>query len=394
MNYRAIYAYPWDVIDAGLDSAVSEFRSLGLNTVSIAASYHSGKFLRPHSNSGRVYFPQDGTVYFKPDMSRYGEIKPAVSDIVAERDIVGELCDRSDIATNAWMVLLHNTRLGLAHPDSVVRNAFGDPYIYNLCPSAPEARALAAGLVVDLTERYGVGGATLEVPGFMPYKHGYHHEIGLVRHNRWLDDRLGICFCQHCVAGAKAAGIDARGLARRVAKDVTDFLSGDTDFPEDMAVDFWLADVQGDDELREYLSWRTTVVTSLIAEIRSLVRKDAAIAVCPSVDRPTARSWYEGSDPEAQAKAGAIIEACFYEPSLTRVKADLFDLKRRVAGAGEIRATLRPAFPDIESKDEFLAAIDALAAGGISGFAFYNWGHMKRSNIAWIGEAMTRVPKA
>ena len=50
------------------------------------------------------------------------------------------------MAVNVWLVLLHNTRLGMAHPDAVVRNAFGDPYFYNLCPSAPDARAYAIGL--------------------------------------------------------------------------------------------------------------------------------------------------------------------------------------------------------------------------------------------------------
>lgn len=394
MKYRAIYTYPWDLIDAGIDAAVGEFRSMGLSTVSVAASYHAGKFLRPHGRSGKVYFPQDGTVYFRPELSRYGSIKPLPSHLATDRDVVAELCARSDIATNAWMVLLHNTRLGLENPGSVVRNAFGDPYFYTLCPCAPEVRAFATELVLDLTDRYGVAGVTLEVPGFMPYEHGYHHEFGLVRRNRWLDDRLGICFCRHCQRSAAAAGIDARGLASRIADDVTRYLDDDVELPEDMAAEFWSADILNDEELRSFLAWRTTVVTSLVSEIRSRVRNDVVISVCPTVDRPIARSWYEGSDLKALARAGVVVEACFYEPSLTRIKADLFDVKRRIAGAGELRAVLRPAYPDIETKDEFLATFDALVSGGVSGAAFYNWGHLKRSNIAWIGEAMARLEAA
>ena len=67
-----------------------------------------------------------------------------------------ELTDKSGMAVNVWLVLLHNTRLGMAHPDAVVRNAFDDPYFYNLCPSAPEARAYAVGLAKDVTESYPV----------------------------------------------------------------------------------------------------------------------------------------------------------------------------------------------------------------------------------------------
>ena len=67
MGYKAIYAYPWDLVETGLGAAIDRFQALGLDTVTVAGSYHAGKFLRPHGRSGKVYFPEDGTVYFKPD---------------------------------------------------------------------------------------------------------------------------------------------------------------------------------------------------------------------------------------------------------------------------------------------------------------------------------------
>ena len=76
MSYKAIYAYPWDIAEIGASSAVDRFLALGLDTVTITGSYHAGKFLRPHGKGGKVYFPEDGTIYFKPDLSRYGAIKP------------------------------------------------------------------------------------------------------------------------------------------------------------------------------------------------------------------------------------------------------------------------------------------------------------------------------
>jgi hypothetical protein len=87
-----------------------------------------------------------------------------------------------------------------------------------------------------------------------------------------------------------------------------------------------------------------------------------------------------------------IIEACFYEPSAVRIKADLYDTRRRLGGKGRLRGILRPSFPDIENKAEFLAAIDTLVAGGVTELAFYNWGHLRRSSMDWIGEALARVP--
>lgn len=37
---------------------------------------------------------------------------------------------------------------------------------------------------------------------------------------------------------------------------------------------------------------------------------------------------------------------------------------------------------------ELLAAIASLKAGGVAELAFYNWGHLRRRNLAWIGQAL------
>ena len=387
-SYRAIYTYAWDLAEAGVDAALGEFRALDLDTVTIAGSYHAGKFLRPHGKAGKVYFPEDGTAYFKTDSKRYGSIKPVENAMLAARDVMRELTDNGSMQINAWMVLLHNTLLGTRHPHATVANAFGDRYVYSLCPSHPDARAYAIGLAHDVTQSYPVMGVSLESPGFAPYAHGFHHEFALNQPNRWLDAQLGLCFCDHCIAGANKAGVKAKALKARVAKDISGYLASDVDFPSDMAEAFWTADTRLDGEMKAFLDWRCTVVTSLVTEIRDRVRKDACVAVIPSVARPTGGGWYEGSDLLAIAQAGAIIEACFYESGSARVKADLFDLKRRLRGRCEIRGIMRPAWPDLNTRSEFLAAIQALSDGGVSSLAFYNWGHLRKSNVAWIADAM------
>src|SRR5215469_11926055 len=140
MGYKAIYAYAWDVAEIGVSAAVDRFVRLGLDTVTIVGSYHAGKFLRPHGAKGKVYFPEDGTIYFKPDPRRYGAIKPLANSMIdAGVDMVGALATQSRVAANVWLVLMHNTALGSAHPRAAVANAFGDHLVYNLCPSAPEA---------------------------------------------------------------------------------------------------------------------------------------------------------------------------------------------------------------------------------------------------------------
>lgn len=388
MSYKAIYTYAWDLAEAGVPAATKEFLGLGLDTVTLAGSYHAGKFLRPHGKNGKVYFPEDGTVYFHADPSRYGAIKPVANSVLAERDVLSELIEQNEMAVNVWLVLLHNTRLGMANPNSVVRNAFGDPYYYNLCPSAPEARAYAIGLARDVTQSYQVSGISMEAPGFTPYAHGFHHEFALMKTNPWLENMLGLCFCDHCVAGAEKAGVDARRFKAEVAGDIEAYLDSDIDTPTDMAEAFWRADIAANGDLRRYLDYRSGVVTSLVAEIRASVRSDVNVAVIPSVARPTAGAWYEGSDLNALARTAGIVETCFYEPDAMRVKADLFDIRRRLKGAGKLRGILRPSYPDLSTQAEFMAAIETLRDGGVDELAFYNWGHLRKANLAWIGDAM------
>jgi len=395
MGYKAIYAYAWDLAELGVSAALERFGSLGLDTVTIAGSYHAGKFLRPHGKTGKVYFPEDGVVYFRPDPQRYGPIKPTPHAMIrAGTDIMRELTDQDRLATNVWLVLLHNTRLGAAHPRSTVANAFGDRYVYSLCPSAPDARAYAIGLARDVTESYPVAGVSLETPGFLPYLHGYHHEFSLNRPNRWLDSQLGLCFCEHCSAAARRDGLEIEPLRRQVASDIEAYLASNVDFPADMAEAFWLADARTDGDLAAFLNWRCAVVTSLVREIREAVRRDATVAVIPSVARPTGGAWYEGSDLKALAEAAGMIEACFYEPGATRIKADLYDLKRRLRGFGALRGILRPAFPDFEAKSGFLEAMRCLGAGGIREVAFYNWGHVRDANLDWIPAGLSELEAA
>ena len=387
MTYRAFYAYAWDLVERGIPEVVAEVRDVGMNTLSVAGAYHAGKFLRPRGTGGKTFFPEDGTVYFRPDPSRYGRIKPIPNAILEERDVFDELAKDGGVALNAWMVLLHNTRIGMAYPEATVETAFGDRLVYSLCPANPDARDFAVGLCRDVAERYPVMGMSIETPGFLPSIHGYHHEFNLVKPNRWLDSHLGLCFCDHCRAGAKAAGIDADGLRARVRADVESYLAADIDLPDDMGEAIWLADTRTDGELAAFLSWRCDVVTSLVADIRAAVRKDAAVAIIPSVARPTGGAWYEGTDLKALAAAAGIIEACFYEPSAARVLADAWDVKRRIGDAGAIRGIMRAAHPDLNSAGEVAAAVAGLRAAGIEDVAFYNFGFYRPRSFEWIRAA-------
>lgn len=382
-----LYAYAWDLAgDAGRQN-LEMIRGTNVDGISLATSYHAGKFLRPHATDHKVVFPEDGAVYFRPRKT-YGRVQPLVAQATQQQDVLADLVADGRFVVEGWTVLLHNTRLGTLHPDLVVRNAWGDPLYYSLCPSQPEVRRYAVTLCADLCEHYRLAGLALETPGFMPFVHGYHHEFALIPGNPWMHTLLGLCFCDACTAGAKQAGLDLSPLARRIRDGVHAYMSGTAVVAEDMALHWLMADLAFDAELGAFLRWRCSVVASLVAEIRAAVDKRRTVAVVHSVQRPSAASWSEGSDLAALAKACGLLAVCSYEPSVERALADFHDCRRRAGPDVEIRAILRPGHPDTASEGQLLAAVQGLAAQGVRHFGFYNFGHLRPHNLDWMSAAL------
>lgn len=212
----SMWTYPWDIQDLGLDMVCSDLREkVGGNTISLATSYHAGRFFQPRSPQQKAYFPEDGTIYYTPDEALWEgkEIRPLVAKNCIERgDMLQRLIERrregGGLRVSCWTVGLHNSRLGELHPDHVTRNAFGNANYYNLCPSSPAARDYVVTLVADITSRYQPDMVELESVNFMGFAHEHHHEkdgVGLTDEDDFF---MSLCFCDHCKARAKAAGVD------------------------------------------------------------------------------------------------------------------------------------------------------------------------------------------
>jgi len=58
----SVSACDWDLHDIGIDAAVTSLTTQGVDTISLATSYHAGRFLQPGNPKRPVWFPQDGTV--------------------------------------------------------------------------------------------------------------------------------------------------------------------------------------------------------------------------------------------------------------------------------------------------------------------------------------------
>ncbi|HWI62206.1 MAG TPA: hypothetical protein VNT75_10245 [Symbiobacteriaceae bacterium] len=373
---RSIWTYPWDLHDVGLPTALGELKGLaGADGISLAVAYHAGRFVQPRSPRRKVYFPEDGAVYFVPDPACYGRIQPKQAEIVREQgDVLRALeaeRERLSLRLNGWTVCLHNTRIGMLYPDVAVQNAFGDRYFHSLCPSHPDARAYLRGLVADLTHRYRLDSVELESPTFMGFGHGYHHEkdeVGLSPLEQFL---LSLCFCEHCMKGARRAGVDVAAAVSAVALAIgaacerpvpsADAVPGG---PEGFA-----------EPLADFLRWRHRPVTSLLGEIREAAAP-ASQVYCLSGN--PARAWQGGLDLQAAARALDGLVVLAYDQAPEQVAATVAAVRPL---GGYLSVGLRLA--GITGAAELQARIAAAERSGADGVNLYNYGLVPAARLAW-----------
>ncbi|WP_051329339.1 alpha-amylase family protein [Geminicoccus roseus] len=380
--YRSIYAYAWDLADEGPGSFGERIQATGAGAVSLAAAYHAGKFLRPHGRSGKVYFPEDGTIYFRHDPAAYQRVQPLPNPLLAEHDPFADLAGHlPEMERYGWVVCFHNTPLGRLHPDLVARNCYGDPYWYSLNPAHPEAREYVVALCRDLTRTYDLAGLRLETPGWLPFDHGYHHEFALVRMDAWTKLLLGLDFSEATVTAAAVDGIDVLHVQKRVRDALDVFLSAEVAISEAQAADWIASDLIADPDFAAFLRWRCKLVAEVVREIRDVVPAAAEVRVIPSVQRPSARGWIEGSDLKLLAAACDGLELCAYERSAADVLADIHQVRRQVGPDASLSAIMRPSFPDLADGADTVAAARILAGHGVDGLAFYNDGHMRAGYV-------------
>ncbi|KTQ97148.1 hypothetical protein NS226_05360 [Aureimonas ureilytica] len=388
---RSIWTYPWDIQDVGLPAFLRDVTErAGLDMVSLATSYHAGRFLQPRSPRRKAYFPEDGTVYYRPDPMLWegAPIRPLVARNLEEGgDMLAALCEAREQggpAVSAWTVCLHNTRLGMLHPGEVTRTAFGDPNLYALCPSSPAARRYVTTLVRDITSGYQPDRLELESPNFMGFAHGYHHEkdgVGLLPEEEFL---LSVCFCRHCEVRASRAGVDSVGARRAAQRFIAE--ACERAVPQTQLPDFAERGVEAFQPwpaLYEFLLWRTEPVTSLLAEIAEAADPATKIVL---IDLPEA--WAGGVDLREAARLLDGLLLCAYDRTPQAV-ADLARFGREMVGPDRFLGIgYRLFYPEMASAGDLTARVEAACEAGVDGLNFYNYGLVPAARLDWVREAL------
>src|SRR5215212_7593931 len=177
----SMLAFASDLCDEGFATVLGNVQDRArVGGLTMAVAYHDARDVFPHNPVHKVRYLEGGAVFFRPERSRYEglALQPQVAELARTSDPLGELCAAAGergMHANAWVVFLHNHRLGFVHPACSTQNAFGDPYLTDLCPSNPEVRGFARALASDVA-RYDVTTVFAESLHFHGLEHGYHHE--------------------------------------------------------------------------------------------------------------------------------------------------------------------------------------------------------------------------
>jgi hypothetical protein len=152
-----MYVFSWALVNEGVDDVVQFLSDLGITHVVVASLYHAGYFLHPHDPRRKVHMLEDGVAYFHPTDSFYTDspIRPKVAELCKQTDWFDRICQRvsdAGMKVGAWTVCLHNTRIGLEHPQCTIQNVYGDSYPHALSPAHPDARAFVRAVVADLAD--------------------------------------------------------------------------------------------------------------------------------------------------------------------------------------------------------------------------------------------------
>ncbi|CAA9325649.1 MAG: conserved hypothetical alanine-rich protein [uncultured Frankineae bacterium] len=228
MPSALVHAYPWDFAGpAASDPAAARAVELGVTAVAVAASYHATRAAGPLHPSRPLVEAEHAACYVpvRPSAWAGRRLVPRSPTWVDSPDSFGSArrsLAAAGLETHAWVVLTHNRALGGAHPDLVVRNAFGHAYPYALCPSAPDVVEYCTTLVEEVQAAGPVDGLVLEACGPMGFEHnGPHDKTGLAGWTATQRALLSLCFCTACTGRYADAGADVAEARSRVRQAIT-----------------------------------------------------------------------------------------------------------------------------------------------------------------------------
>lgn len=390
----SVWIYLWDLIDEGVPQVLDRLQDNNIKGINVAVNYHSGRFFLPHNPKRKLHFPEPGALYIQPDPSWYdnSKIKPPISKF-ASKEIWEELRKETlkrNMTLTAWSLALHNSYIGFNYTESNVVNAFGDYDPTGLCPANKDVRKYLVDFYTDLSKNYDFDNILIESLEFMPFRHGYHHEVIGVPVSATEDFFMSLSFSEAICEEAKSNGIDIDAVRSYVRNKCNEGFAKPFDGKVEMTWEEIASAVDG--QMKAYLDLREDLIASLLKDISSAisVNSNAKISVLDFGPLyplgPNGVSWQSGANIENIANFADEIHPTFYFPEIEvlRSKVDEYvNTLNKVSQKIDVVPAIRAILPQVGSQESLQNQVDCLRPYS-AGMTFYNYGFMAYETLDWI----------
>ncbi len=380
---KALFLHAWDLEDVGAERLMEWARTAGLDTLCLAATYHSGWLVQPHHSSRRLRWSESGAAYFHPDETLYRNtcLRPPVAAMAAKQNwlrLAANFAGEYNLHLVAWTVGAHNTRLGLAHPQLAQHNAYGDVLPHALSLGHDDTRNYLKAICRDIAVNYSPYGIQLESFNWHSVRHNHTHERDLTGLSELERQLLSICFNPQTVRKAMQAGVDAEA-ARQVVKGTleaafTNAPNRPALHPQSMAE---LEEQQP--ELRRYNEYLRLLAESLILEVRQESLQGTACRLYLQSDfNPSVRSACDGFAVWVYGQSAAqAFESV--RKAIARLPTDW---------NGEFHCYIRLGMGVPASAAELREIVLAAQSAGATGVYFYNYSEAPQAMLNWLQPAL------
>ncbi len=390
----ALYTYPWDLSDEGVDQALDRIVDLtGCTEIQLAPSYHVSNYFLPHNPKSPIRFGEKGAVYYTPELSRYEDtsLKPYVSPSVTTPDYFERLVDainRRGLVFSAWNVYFFNHHLTEKHPEIAKHDVFGTPYIGQISPSSSDAQEFAVALTQEVMDRFKPHAVRVEALQRQMWRHGMlknKFQGDITERCQFL---LGVCFNPASMRNAEEAGMDAASFRREVDAWLRVELARiptESDLQESADAE-WLANAF-DGRLREYLDVLNAHTTSLWLRVAEVIRKGGGKVQSDYLTQGI-RTDTNGLEPRINQHIDRLTTGL--PTNEDDAKAQMRAYLDMIAPGGEVFVPVGPG--NITEAAPLVERTMAAANAGAAGALFYNYGLMREEVLRFVGEAMKGVP--
>ena len=377
-----VWSYPWRLL-ASDGRSLADLRERGIEGVSVASHYHSIQSLAPTKN-GPQFDAFRGGCFFDPGAhTAETAIDPHVNSVNGHESPLADLLAEpaaEELSITGWLVCLHNTHLGSAHPSFRIESAFGQAHDHGLCPSNPEVRAYL-GAIAEALASLGVDAIGLEAIGFPSAFHGHGTQFGHDKNQVLASAReealFSQCFCDACRAAAEF-DIDA---AQSVVQELCSAL---LETPTD-TVPSLSAVVEQYPVLEELFAFRARIVERLVRRIdRDSGDVPLSYYAAAGLGRDPEDGWPAGVDLDRLASSLDRITALCYtdDPAVARERVSSFNEVDGVAVDAGL--SLEPDY--VGSREEWLALREAVESELAGDLCVYNESLLSEEQFDWVAQ--------